>query len=156
LTANGTDANISISLVAKGTGAVIHPAGAAATPSIVFTGDTTTGFYDVSVGVLGISCAGANVAHVSAKGIALGTAAPTNAATNTVSIPTGTAPTGVGANSAAFYAVTATSNAVNTRTLGMFSDVSPVAAVALTAIDHSFPVVINGTTYYIPCKATQD
>ena len=45
LTAAGTDANININLVAKGTGQVVINAGAAGTPTISPTGDLNTGIF---------------------------------------------------------------------------------------------------------------
>ena len=45
LTAAGTDANININLVAKGTGQVVINAGAVGTPTISPTGDLNTGIF---------------------------------------------------------------------------------------------------------------
>lgn len=156
INALGTDTNISLKLTPKGTGSVVVPVGAITTPSIAFATDLTTGLYLSAAGVIGLSCSGSEVALISETGIELQGAAPTNAAVGVISIPTGTAPTGMTLDSIGLYAITATSGGSNTRTLGMYTDVTPVAAVALTAPGLSFPIVINGTTYYIACKATQN
>lgn len=71
LTAAGT--NQSISIVPSGTGAVLHPLGAAATPSIAFTGDADTGFYRVSSDRIAIACGGFYSMQFSASGAITGT-----------------------------------------------------------------------------------
>lgn len=158
ISALGSDTNIGIQLVTKGTGTVIIPAGNAAQTSIGFAGDIATGFYSVAAGVIGVASSGGAgfIGLWGPKGLAVGATAPVAAVTNTIKIGNGTAPTTSEANTIQLFSTTAVSNALNVRTLGLASDATPVAAVALTAIDHSFPVVINGTTYYIPCKGTQN
>jgi hypothetical protein len=156
LSALGTDGNIDIELVPQGTGSVIIPVGTAATPSLSFAGDTTTGFYDVAAGIIGVTIAGAFTQQWSVKGISIGTTPPAAAVTNTIKIANGTAPVTSEANSIQLFSTAAVSNGNPVTTYGFSSDATPIAAVALSAIDLSFPIEVNGTTYYIPCKATQD
>lgn len=58
----GTDTNINMVLVPKGTGAVVVPTGLAATPSLLI-GEAGTGFWRPSAGVVAISVAGTEVSR---------------------------------------------------------------------------------------------
>lgn len=199
--ASGTDANISIEYIPKGTGANIFNDGLAATPSVVFAGDPTTGFYHVGAGDVGFSSAGVLSTTLNAAGIlvpagsvgipSITFAGDTNtgiyhvgdgaiaftdnaarsfeidlnknlllnnqtAGTNAVSViclPTATAPTtGPGVQGTQIYSA----HVAGEDTIGIFGSVTPVVATPITAADHSLAIVINGVTYYIPCKATRD
>lgn len=68
LAADGTDANIDITITPKGTGAVVLPSGAVATPSIQI-GTETDGFYRVGVNQLGVSVNNALATVFDASGI---------------------------------------------------------------------------------------
>lgn len=160
LTANGTDANIGIDLVAKGTGGIIHPTGLVGTPSITFTGDLTTGLYHTAASVIGTTIAGTAVSQWSVTGLSIGAAANTDASapTNTLSIANGTAPSGAApAATIELYSIASTSNAMPVTTLGLAGHGSLDVAVAITAANllYSIPIVINGTTYYIPLSLLQ-
>lgn len=149
--------NLPISLTPNGTGNVLMPAGSTAEPGIAFTGDTTTGFYDVSAGVLGISASGAEIIKLSSNnGILFGAATLTVAgAFSGMVCPVSGNPSAISATTAAFYtAVTTTGSTV--RTLGIYSNDALVSATGggLTP-DHNFPIVINGVTYFVPCKTSQ-
>ena len=65
LTATGTDTNIDIELVPKGTGGLLNAVGAVATPSYSFTGDTNTGMYRSAADTVAFAIAGANVFNLS-------------------------------------------------------------------------------------------
>jgi hypothetical protein len=155
-TAIGTDANIGIELITKGNGPVIFPDGTAAAPAIVFTGDLASGLYDSAVGVVGVSCLSTTIALFSAKGIGLATAAPTNAATNVISIPNGTAPTGMGASSVGIYSSTqpVTTGGGNCRTLSIYTDVTPISTNTITTanLTRTLVISVNGVAYYVPCS----
>jgi hypothetical protein len=64
ITADGTDANINVQLVAKGTGQVIVNAGAVGTPAIAPTGDTNTGIFFPSGDTIGLSVGGVEAARL--------------------------------------------------------------------------------------------
>ena len=55
MTAAGTDANIGIRVIPKGTGALLNSVGAVATPSYSFTGNVGTGMWSSAGGVLDFS-----------------------------------------------------------------------------------------------------
>jgi hypothetical protein len=67
MAAAGSDTNIGIALTPKGTGSVVLPVGAVATPSLVF-GDGDSGFYESTDDNLGISLAGALKISISTDG----------------------------------------------------------------------------------------
>jgi hypothetical protein len=59
------------------TGALAHPLGAAATPSITFTGDTNTGIYSPSADQVAISTSGQGRLYIAADGkVGIGVASP--------------------------------------------------------------------------------
>lgn len=160
LTANGTDANIGISLVTKGTGGVIHQAGLVGTPSITFTGDLTTGLYHTAASVIGTTIAGTAVSQWSVTGLSIGAVANIDgsAPTNTLSIANGSAPAGQApAATIELYSTASTSNAMPVTTLGLAGNGAVDVAVAITAgnLLFSMPIVVNGTTYYIPLSLLQ-
>jgi hypothetical protein len=149
--------NLPIALTPNGTGNVLMPAGSVGIPGIAFTGDTTTGFYDVSAGVIGVSASGTKIIQLSSNsGILFGAATMTVAGTFSGMVcPVSGNPSAISATTAAFYtAVTTTGSVV--RTLGIYSNDVLVSNTGggLTP-DHNFPVVINGATYFVPCKASQ-
>jgi len=51
------------------TGALVHPAGTAAAPSITFTGDLTKGFYDSGAGQVSVAIAGVEKVRFDASGV---------------------------------------------------------------------------------------
>jgi hypothetical protein len=160
ISALGTDANIGIRLVTKGTGAVIFNTGLVATPSITFNGDLTAGWYHPAANVIGITIAGTAVGQWSTKGISIGQTANTDATppTNTISISNGTPPAGSApADSIEIYSSDAVSNGATVTTLGLAGEGAPAVAVAITAgnLTRSMPIVVNGTTYYIPLSLVQ-
>jgi hypothetical protein len=160
LSALGTDGNIGIEFVTKGTGGVIHPVGAVGTPGITFVGDLTSGLYHVGAGVIGASILGTAVGQWSAKGISIGQTANTDATppTNTIFIANGTPPAGSApADSIEIYSTDAVSNAATVTTLGLAGEGSPAVAIAITAgnLTRSMPIVVNGVTYYIPLSLVQ-
>jgi len=53
ISATGGDTNIGIRFIPKGTGGIVFPAGAAATPAISPTGDSNTGFYFPAADTIG-------------------------------------------------------------------------------------------------------
>lgn len=55
INALGTDSNVDVEIVPKGTGAVVHPVGAVATPSVTFTGDTDTGMWHSAANTIDFS-----------------------------------------------------------------------------------------------------
>src|ERR1700692_1664500 len=71
LDAEGSDTNISIELTPKGTGGVIVPDGAAATPGIQFSGDLTTGIYRSGAGKIAFSSVGVLSGEVFDGGISM-------------------------------------------------------------------------------------
>ena len=145
--------NLPISLTPNGTGNVLFPVGSASIPGLAFTGDTTTGFYRPSAGEIAFSSAGAEIILLSPLGIGLGGGAPLNSATNVLAMAAGTAPNSCTATTLCVYGATATGALT---TLGLFTNSSIVSATGggLTP-DHNFTIVINGTTYYVPCKTSQ-
>jgi hypothetical protein len=68
LTASGGDTNISISLVPKGTGGILIPNGAAATPAWRFASDTDCGAYYIGTNNFGFATAGVLRWHISSSG----------------------------------------------------------------------------------------
>lgn len=68
LSATGGDTNISINLVPKGTGGVMLPDGAAATPALRFAADTNTGIYRIGADNIGFATAGTLRWHISGGG----------------------------------------------------------------------------------------
>ena len=67
-TASGGDTNISINLVPKGTGGVLIPNGALATPAIAFASDTDTGFYREASNEMRVGAGGVAVCKFSYNG----------------------------------------------------------------------------------------
>lgn len=67
LAADGTDANINLNLVAKGTGQVLINAGAVATPTIAPTGDTNTGIYFPTADTIGFTEGGVEALRINAN-----------------------------------------------------------------------------------------
>lgn len=68
---NSTQAQIDAVATAFGAGSLTFAVGAAATPSINFTGDTTTGLYHPAAGQVGVSLAGVLLALFSSAGLTL-------------------------------------------------------------------------------------
>lgn len=58
----GTDTNINMQLIAQGTGGILIPAGLVATPGLL-VGETTTGLWLPSTGIVGVSVAGVEAAR---------------------------------------------------------------------------------------------
>lgn len=69
LAAVGGDTDVGINLVPKGTGGVIHPAGAVGTPSVGFSGDPDTGMYSPGANQLALVTQGAEAINIDANGI---------------------------------------------------------------------------------------
>ena len=67
--ATGGDTNIGISLVTKGTGGVLFPDGAVATPSISNIGDTDTGLYFPAAGEINVALSGVARVLMDASGV---------------------------------------------------------------------------------------
>lgn len=91
-TSSGTNENLV--LAGKGTGAVTFPAGTAAAPGLAFTGESSTGIYRPTAGVIGMTASG-TVCYVTAEtvfrlnfyssfGFASGAASSTNIDTGAV------------------------------------------------------------------------
>lgn len=70
VTANGS--NQPITLVTSGTGAVVFPDGAAATPSVAFTTQSNKGFFGATTNEVGVSISGAQSMRFAAGGILYG------------------------------------------------------------------------------------
>jgi hypothetical protein len=154
INALGTDGNIGIELVPLGTGAVINPVGAVATPGITFHGDVDTGMWNQAANTIGFSTNGALAATIDANAnFGVRTNVFGTNATNTLGISSGTAPTTGPADTIQLYSIDVTAG--NT-TLGLFTEGTPISATTITAADHSLAVYVNGTIYYIPCKLTND
>lgn len=159
LVAEGSDINISIELVPAGTGGVIVPDGLVGTPGITFS-DATTGLYSVGAGEIDISISGTATGQWTSTGLSIGQVANTDATTptNTISITNGTAPAGAApAGTIEIYSTDAISNALTVTTLGLAGEGAPAVPVAITAgnLLSSMPIVVNGTTYYIPLSLLQ-
>lgn len=71
VSANGDDTNIALELIPKGTGAVLFPVGAVATPAFAFTGDPNTGLYWIGADNIGIAAGGVKIADMDGADISL-------------------------------------------------------------------------------------
>jgi len=84
ISATGDDTNIGINLTTKGTGGVVLPAGAVATPALTTTGDLNTGIFFPSADTIAFTEGGTEAMRINsdgnvalAKNIGLGGATPT-------------------------------------------------------------------------------
>lgn len=75
LSATGDDTNIGITLTPKGTGQVIVPDGAVATPSIGFAGQIGTGFFRGGSAIISVAVAGQTVMSFQNTGLRFNTSA---------------------------------------------------------------------------------
>ena len=74
-------------------------------------------------------------------------------ATNSLVLGTGTAPTAAGADSIALYSLDLSAG---NRTLGIFCEGTPVSSTSPTSPNRTIAIVVNGTTYYLHAKTTND
>lgn len=93
ITAQGADANVGISLVPKGTGGVLLPAGAVATPALAFSSDTNTGLFSGGADILNLVTGGIKRVDIDAGGI-VETTVPGTAAAASVGLIVGSTASG--------------------------------------------------------------
>lgn len=154
INAVGTDGNIDIQLTPKGTGAVIGPVGAVATPAYTFLNDTDTGMWRSAANTIAFSTNGALALTIDpTANLGIRTSTFGTNATNTLGIATGVAPTTGPADTIQIYSSDV--SAGNT-TLSLFTEGTPISATTITAADNSLAIRVNGTIYYIPCKLTNN
>jgi len=88
LSALGTDTNIGIRLIPKGTGAVLNSAGATATPSYSFSGNVGTGMWSSAGGVLDFSAGALRGFQVdTSPAVAVDYLSAISAASTTIGLP---------------------------------------------------------------------
>lgn len=171
LTAVGGDANVNMFLTAAGTGTinlgngngqalVVSPGGAAVANSIEIDGGPAgasakiRGVGQANTGIE-ISSSGTGSVYLSNNGnFGLG-ANFSVADTNTLLVTAGTAPIAGIAGAIKLYAA-APALPAGSQSIGIFAGTSPISAVAPTAPNRTLAVVVNGVTYYIACKTSND
>ena len=79
ISATGSDTNIGLNLVSKGTGGIVLPAGAVATPALTTTGDLNTGIFFPAADTIAFTEGGAEAMRINSSGnVLIGKTATTN------------------------------------------------------------------------------